>query len=474
MLVALLLCEKDGALACDLLKWIGELGGCRNHNLLIVADAGTAFTDVIEARTIGAATFKTVSVITNGTSVKGWPAGCWSLFQTAIHNVKEPFLILEPDAVPLKAGWLDEIANLYSRLEAPAFLGHIYECKQPFMPERLMSGIAVYPANTKDLFPAMPEPQHWDVFGAQIMTQLGSDTPLIRHHFGTKELPPIFVRQKHLGVSPVNALTLADVPDECVLWHRDKTHSLIRILRGVTPAKIVVCFNVHAGDIGLAVTHSAWLRKLGRQHEHKAIICHDPSCPITALNALEINLRAAFTEVDTFVYSRPPIPGYPAAANWAFQSVALHMAKQKSPWLWFESDAIALKPDWLEQLQAEYDECGASWMGPVVQHMNHLQGTAIYPADAAQRMPNAMRAGERVAFDMEGDQDTRHDRHDASRLMFHCWTVLNGQFCPVGGGEVPANISLELARTIPKTAVFAHRFKDESLLRLLMSGEFRL
>lgn len=390
----------------------------------------------------------------------------------AIHHVKEPFLIIEPDAIPLKAGWLDQIEKFYARLQPGAFLGHIYDCTQPFMPERLMSGIAVYPANTKDLFPPMPEPQHWDVFGAAIMVKLGIDTPLIRHFFGQRELPPFFV-SKRSESSPINAMTLDAIPTECVLWHRDKTHSLIRILRGVTPAKIAVCFNVHAGDIGLAVTHSVWLRKMGRQHEHKAIICHDPSCPVTSLNALEINLRAAFSEVETCVYSRPPIPSYPAAANWAFQSVALHMANQKSPWIWFESDAVALKPDWLEQLQSEYESCGASWMGPVVQHMNHLQGTAIYPADAAQRMPHAMRAGERTAFDMEGDQDTRHDRHDASRLMFHCWTVLNGGFCPVGGGDVPANISIELARTIPRTAVFAHRFKDESLLRLLISGEFR-
>lgn len=216
MLAALLICEKDVHLAQDLLRWIGELGGCRNHDLLIVADAGTAFTDVIEARTIGAATFKTVSVITNGASVKGWPAGCWSLFQTAIHNVKEPFLLIEPDSIPLKAGWLDEIANLYSRLEAPAFLGHIYECKQPFMPERLMSGIAVYPANTKDLFPPMPEPQHWDVFGAEIMVNNGIDTPLIRHHFGTKELPPFFVRGRSES-SPANALLINSIPPECVL-----------------------------------------------------------------------------------------------------------------------------------------------------------------------------------------------------------------------------------------------------------------
>lgn len=222
----------------------------------------------------------------------------------------------------------------------------------------------------------------------------------------------------------------------------------------------------------MAVTHSAWLRKLGRQHEHKAIICHDPSCPITALNALEINLRAAFTEVDTFVYGRPPIPGYPQSANWAFQNIALHMAKQKSPWFFFEADAIALQPDWLEQLQNEYEQCGQDWMGSHVEGMRHANGSMIYPADAAQRMPKAMHCSDQ-AWDYHGAEDYMGQCHN-SRRMVHVWTLVNRMACPVGGGELPANVTAaEISQWLPPGAVYLHRIKDDSLLRLLISGEFR-
>lgn len=470
MTVCLLTFAGDIAQTIALLEWIGELGGCRNHDLVLVADAGTPFDLASRALELGRVHFKTAKIITNKQSVKGWPAGCWSLFQTAIHHATEPFLILEPDAIPLKSGWLDFIGSAY---RPGTFLGNIYDCKQPFMPERLMSGIAVYPANTKDLFPPIDTPQHWDVYGAGIMVANGADTPLIRHYFGQKDLPPFFVREKHPN-SPANALTMDSIPSDCVLWHRDKTHSLIRLMRGAKREKITVCFNVHAGDIALAITHSVWLRKMGARHEHKAIICHDPSCPVTSLNQLETNLRAVFTDLETLVYSRPPILGYPQAANWAFQSIALHMAAQKSPWFFFEADGIALKPDWLEQLQEEYDGCGASWMGPVVPHMGHLQGTAIYPHDAAQRMPRAMQTGEREAFDMAGRDETIHDRHDASHLMFHLWSLVNRMAHPVGGGEVPTNITAsEISRWLPKSAVYVHRIKDDSALRLLISGEFK-
>lgn len=472
MLLALLTFSGDIQAAQNLLDWIGELGGCQNHALVIVADAGTPFDEASAALELGRKSFRSAKLVANDKSVMGWPDGSWSLFQTAINFAREPFLILEPDAIPLKSGWLDAIELLYSRLQPDAFLGHIYDCKQAFMPERLMSGIAVYPANMRELLPPAPSPQAWDVYSAEIMVVNGIDTSLIRHLWGTKELSPFFVRNRHER-SPVNALALDSIPTDCVLWHRDKSQSLIRLLRAKPVEKITVCFPVHSGDINLAVMHAAWLCKMGRRHQHKAIICHDPSCNVLALNQLEQHLRRIFADVETFVYSRPPLTGYPQAANFAFQSIALHMAKQKSPWFFFEADTVALKPDWVEQLQEEYETAGMSWMGPHVKGMHHANGCMIYPADAAQRMPVAMQCSNQ-AWDYFAAAEYMNDCHDASRLMHHVWTILNGRLCEVGGGELPLNASLELLNQIPPTAVVSHRWKDDSVLRQLMSGAFRL
>lgn len=474
MIVALPTHTGDISELYRLLQWMEKLGGCGAHKAIIIADAATPFNIVAEASKLARKIFSDARVISTGASTSGWPQGANSLFRAA-KVIDEPFLWMEPDAVPLRPGWLDEIERAYIA-SGKKFMGHIYDCRQPLMPLRLMSGIAVYPAHGG--LPDLPDsPRAWDVDCAEIMIADGAHTPLIHHIWGQKDLPPVFTHRR-TPQSLIQFKTLEDIPSEAAVFHRNKDGSLIRLLeRKFFPRQgqqMAVCFNVHAGDVNLAVIHSAWLRKMNRRHNNVAVICHDPSCPITALNQLEQNLRASFAEVQTFVYQRPPIPTYPASANWAFQSTAFHMQSLARPWLWFEADAIALKPDWIDQLQNEYDSAGASFMGPVVAHMNHLQGTSIYPADAAARMVRAMSCGANEAFDMAAHQDTLNDRHDASHLMFHLWTLVGRMAHPVGGGEIPAGITAdEISRWLPKSAVFLHRIKDDSVLRLLINGAFR-
>lgn len=461
-----------------LLCWISKLGERKQHCALIVADAGTPFDDVMQLRELAETIFREVRVTTNGHTVAGWPDGANSLFLAAARHCAEPFFWLESDCVPMRAGWLDDISTGWDSTKATRlFMGHIYDCTQPFLPSKVMSGVAVYSPEGISKLPFLKNsPRAWDVDGAEVMVTNGAHTPLISHFWGQLNLPPTFVARKDAH-SPVNAMTLEDIPPAAALFHRNKDGTLIRLLeRKFFPhefrEKIAVCFPVYQGDIGLATLHANWMVRMGRRHEHKAIICHDPSCPVVLLNQFELLLRQCFSEVESCVYARPPIPTYPAAANFAFQSVACHMAKQKSPWLFFEADMVALKPDWLEQIQAEYDACGRSWMGAVVHQMGHFNGTAVYPSDAAARMPHTMNCGANEAFDMLARHDAMHDVHDCGHLMFHCWSVLNGEFCPVGGGQVPMNISVELANKIPKSAVTIHRIKS-GLIELLMRGEFR-
>lgn len=134
---------------------------------------------------------------------------------------------------------------------------------------------------------------------------------------------------------------------------------------------------------------------------------------------------------------------------------------------------VVLRSDWLDKLQREYEQAGKSWMGPHVKGMSHANGCMIYPADAARRMPRAMSCGAGQAFDMEAGFEIMHDCHDCDHLLFHAWSVLNGDWCPVGGGHVPVNVTVELARKIPASAVAIHRVKDNSLINLLMSGAWR-
>lgn len=480
MLVVLPICATDIEQMSRLISWMAKLGGCKGHHALIVTHTNIPFDQVIELRTQALGVFDAVELIGSEGLDTGWPTGSNALFWTAARNCREPFLWLEADCTPMRVGWLDEIERSWRmRLDRQLFMGHKYSCAQPFLPSMLMSGIAIYSVEGIGLLPFLKDsPRAWDVDGAEVMVEHGTRTDLIHHFYGEQNLPPTFVARKD-AQSPVNVMTLEDIPRDTALHHRCKDGSLIRLLeRKLFPhqfrEKIAVCFNVYAGDLNLALHHSVWLRKLagGRRWPFRALICHDPSCPVVGLNHFEANLRQCFESVDTLVYPRPGVATYPACANFAFQSVALHMAQGKSPWFWCESDLVVLRADWLDQLQAEYDRCARSWMGPVVAHMLHLQGTSIYPADAAARMPRAMRAVEQ-AFDMEMKEETLHDRHDCGHLIHHVWSILNGQMCPVGGGQIPANATPELLSQIPKTCVATHRWKDTSVIDLLLRGGFK-
>lgn len=470
----------DIQLAQNLMRWIARLGGVERFDLVIVADAGTPFDQVILLKEIADKAFATTAIVSTVAPVKGWPTGSNANWTRAAQWAKEnnrPFLHMEPDAVPLCREWLLRISDAYE-MSGQRYLGHIYDCKQAFMPERIMSGIAVYPPTAiNEIAPLPLTPRAWDVDGSEIMVKAGMSTELIRHLWGTEKLAPVFVEVKDAS-SPINALTLSWLPPGCVLFHRDKTHSLIKILsrryfpQDAVATNIVVVFPVCGKDVQQAIHHAKWLSTLGKWN-HKAVIAYDYSAHVLFLNQLSGLLNKCFEKVESFVYPAPPIPNYPQCANWCWQAVAHQMARGTAPWLFLEADAVILKRDWITQLQREYDNCAKAFMGAVVPGMGHINGTAVYPANAAMRMPRAMSCGDGQAFDMVAKDDMGEDRHDCGHLFFHTWSIVNENFCPVGGGRVPSAITPELAATIPKTAVAIHRIKDHSLIDLLMSGRYK-
>lgn len=492
MLVAFPTFQGDVHLLEKLLLWISILDPKLNHDALLVFDHDTPFDAATRCHTIASRIFREVRTTATDKSYKApWPIASNQMFHFAAGYVQEkwpqPWLLCEPDAVPLRSGWLDQLQLIddLGRKIGKAFIGQIEACTQPTMPEKIMSGVAIYPADTASRIQALPgSSRAWQVDAAEIMVGHGADTPLIRDFFGTKDQPPFFVEHKHLD-SPINALTLDFIPEEAVLFHRDKTHSLIPLLakklnvewqpepKVVKREKIVVVFPVHNGDVSLAIHHAKWLQMMNQRWEHEALICYDPLCPGVMVAQLQKALSPCFQIVGVHQYPAPPIPTYPQSANWAFQSVAHRMAQQAAPWFWCEADLVVLKTDWLDQLQAEYERAQRSWMGPVVAHMGHMQGTSVYPADAAHRMPRVMSCGSGEAFDMVSTLDIGEDRHDCGHLIHHVWTILNGTLCPVGGGHLPVNATPQLLNQIPKSAVATHRWKDLSVIQALISGAWR-
>lgn len=230
MLVALLVCQHDISDLRRLLNWISLLDGKLQHDALIACDAAVPYREALETRDEARRIFREVKFTTNQVSVTGWKEGSYSLFCAATKFIAEkwpqPFLIVEPDCVPLRKGWLDEIEAEYQKC-GKSFLGCIYDCTQPGLPNRLMSGIAVYPADTATRLPKKSLPVHWDVDGAEVMVNEGAHTRLIQHFFGKHLLPPTFVDTIRHGAAE-NALTRDFIPPETALFHRNKDQTLMR------------------------------------------------------------------------------------------------------------------------------------------------------------------------------------------------------------------------------------------------------
>lgn len=102
-----------------------------------------------------------------------------------------------------------------------------------------------------------------------------------------------------------------------------------------------------------------------------------------------------------------PPPGQEDASgpNAMWTQTAREMCRlQKGPWLWLEPDAVPLRSDWLEALDAEYRRCGKPFMGGMAPKGERMSGVAVYHQNTARTCERAMRCG-RVAFDFVGAQD---------------------------------------------------------------------
>src|SRR4029077_2047648 len=149
MIVALPFCERDTDQVTRLLEWIIQLGGCPNHDAVLVADAAVQWSDVLDVVSLANKAFRSATGTTNDEPVDGWIPGSNSLWKAAAmhcQTLKEPWLFLEPDAVPLRTGWLDEIQAEYQR-SGRAFLGSVVPNNMVDPPKPYLEGVAVYPTN---------------------------------------------------------------------------------------------------------------------------------------------------------------------------------------------------------------------------------------------------------------------------------------------------------------------------------------
>lgn len=213
----------DADQALRMFRWIFEFEGRQMpHDLLLIADSRCSPFTANAIHAAAAESFRSVTTLAFVDHFHKWPDAPNAVFAFAARHImanqRVPWLFLEPDCCPLKAGWLDAIEAEYKAAGKP-FLGARVEVND--VPLH-MSGNGVYPVDafTHYGLALIAGDVAWDVAAASQIVPQAHFTKLILHNW---KHPP-FSNQ-----SEVDNL-LASNP-ETVLFHSDKSGSLIELLR---------------------------------------------------------------------------------------------------------------------------------------------------------------------------------------------------------------------------------------------------
>ena len=451
---------------------MSQLGGLSEYRCLLVADAAVQWSKATAALELANGMFRIATLLITDEPIQSWRRGANALWLKAAQFAKEqnePFLWLEPDAVPLKRGWLVGI----DKMKGSGFFGHVYDTNNPEFPPQVMSGIGVYPPEAIDVIKPYIDAAHnqsWDVSAAPAMLPHTTPTRLIQHFWGQPDLAPTFV-QTRTPDCPANAFTIADnIWPEALIFHRTKDGSLIRLLRRTlnlsAPGNFVVVLPFCNLDAHLLIKNLQWMEVLGMARTHDCLISYDrTTIPESVQKVGELAARV-FNGIHRTSYSVPHGTRFPQTAAW--HHAAWHMQKADRNWLWMEPDAVPLKANWLDVLQTIYDHSSLPFCGPVVEGASHLNGTAIYPANTPDLLPRTM-SHTNNAWDVEAKDEMGRSVKDIGHIFFCAWGIKDGKLNPLEGESPSFPPGTPLLNQIPKTAVVFHRCKDFSLQERLMS-----
>lgn len=228
MTIVLSTCDRDIKAALRLVKWIGflsqQMGNSmlREKFLLVASQRATRYPHFkplcwLAARIFGEARCH----VPDHEHEVGWPGAANWMFKQCLEHVEANFpddiLFLEPDVVMVRATWFDEFKAEWqiAKDAGRSFLGAL-------VPHNVthMTGIAVYPANWREVAPRLAQcPDHdaWDCYAAPEVLPRLQQTNLIQHVFRRHDpgwAPP------HVGILDRRA----------ALFHQDKKGALIHML----------------------------------------------------------------------------------------------------------------------------------------------------------------------------------------------------------------------------------------------------
>lgn len=215
----------DQQLALKNAQWFNELGGCKGHEVLVMHDRRCTTGVVNAIQTEMSMAFDKVYMLPCPAEIDGWPEGANYFFRLAANRLDTKphtpyFMWMEPDAIPLKAGWLDSIVHEFESVAKPMgkfFMGDRVEVEE--IPLH-MSGIGIYslPLHARAGEAYRASETAWDMAAKDQIVPNAHFTKLIEHAW------------KHPTFTSVSELE-SQIRPEAVLFHSSKDGSLITLLQ---------------------------------------------------------------------------------------------------------------------------------------------------------------------------------------------------------------------------------------------------
>jgi hypothetical protein len=144
----------------------------------------------------------------------------FALREAADYMAGEPFFWLEPDAIPLKAGWLKEAEKEYF-CSGKEFM--ISSDENP--PHDMVGGIGIYGPSTRWLIPKHIDGnfkgQGWDGWMIKSIPHTIHRTPLIQHSYGLYHMGQVETHRFPRDIEMIR--------EKSIIFHRDKYQDLINI-----------------------------------------------------------------------------------------------------------------------------------------------------------------------------------------------------------------------------------------------------
>ena len=184
MIVAISYHDGDRELMKRWANHVEKLGPYPKHSIILAPAHGSSTDGILEALQ---RCFDSVDLQPCHHAETGWPISCNMAFERiAWHvsmNVKQPFLFMEPDAIPLCSEWIDKIETEYIRFGRPFMGDFVNVVGKVAGGVNHMSGVAVYHWNLHVLAPKIFRNERiaWDIVSAPDVVPKMQITNLIQH-----------------------------------------------------------------------------------------------------------------------------------------------------------------------------------------------------------------------------------------------------------------------------------------------------